>query len=409
MPTERSYDDLANRATSAARSVLGSRWSPERWAIAPGRIELIGNHIDYSGGPVLAGAIDRVIAAAVGPEQSPDTITVIAPDIGGDADSFTPGELGDWRASAMDDGPGVYVRGIIAALSSRGIPYRNGVALTMAGDIPPGFGMSSSAALCLATILTLTDSELPTGELVAIAREAEHRAGSPVGAMDQSASVAGGVILFDGRDDSFTAMTPDLGPYVFAVADSGVDRSLRSSAYGTRVKEAEKACAILSEALGREVDALATVDFAEWTAGEPELEQRLGPTLSRRVRHVVTETQRVREARQALDAADWSAFGRLMNASGESSAADYEISHPRVEELVGDLRQLEGVLGARMMGGGEGGPALALLHRDAVEAVTGALESGYYSRYDLRGPGPHLQVCVFGPGAQRLSRASRTR
>jgi galactokinase len=402
MPTERSYDELASRATSAAQTLFGADWTPERWAIAPGRIELIGNHIDYSGGPVLAGAIDRVIAAAVGIGQSEYTITVVAPDVGQAADTFAPQELGDWRATADDHGPGVYVRGIIAALSVRGIPYQNGVALTMAGDIPPGFGMSSSAAFCLAAILTLTDRDLPAGDMVAIAREAEHRAGSPVGAMDQSASVAGGVILFDGRDASFTAMTPELGPYVFAVADSGVDRSLRTSAYGTRVEEAGEACAILSEALGHEIDALATVDMPEWSANEPELERRLGPTLSRRVRHVVTETQRVREAHEALEAADWPRFGQLMNASGESSATDYEISHPRVEELVGELRTLDGVLGARMMGGGEGGPALALLHRDAVEAVTNVLDRGYYRRYALKDPGPHLQVCVFGPGAHRL-------
>ena len=402
MTAERSYRALCERATAAARAALGNGWEPDRWAVAPGRIALSGTHDDYNGGPVLAGAIDRVIAAAIGPNDAPDTIRVISPDVRDEPDTFAPASVGDWRAGGHDEGPGVYVRGIIAALTARGIGFRTGVTLTMAGDIPPGFGMSSSAAFCLATILALTDIDLAPGEMVAIAREAEHRAGSPVGAMDQSASVAGGVILFDGRDASFSAMDPDLGDYLFAVADSGVDRSLRTSAYGTRVRESEEARRVASDVLGREVPALADVTIDEWTGAERELRDRLGETLFRRARHVVTESQRVHEAREALIASNWPAFGRLMNASGESSAGDYEISHPRVEELVSELRGQEGVLGARMMGGGEGGPALALLHRDAVERVTGALGQGYYARHPISGPGPHLQVCVFGPGAHRL-------
>jgi galactokinase len=241
--------------------------------------------------------------------------------------------------------------------------------------------MSSSAALCLATILALTVDEIDPREMVAIAREAEHRAGSPVGAMDQSASVAGNVIVFDGRDNSYEQITPDLGDLVFAVADSGVDRSLRTSSYGARVEEAEE---------------------AHWESVKESLSDLLSETLVKRVRHVVTETLRVREAEGAVRSGGWERFGTLMNESGDSSANDYEISHPTVEKLVATIRQQDGVLGARMMGGGEGGPALVLLRHDAVEAVSRALDATFYADHPVTNPEP-FQVCSFGPGAHRES------
>jgi len=397
--TETPHRALRRRAIDAAQSVMGSAWQPERWAVAPGRVELIGNHIDYNGGPVLAGAIDRVIVLGSGPNPDPGTIGLIAPDVDSAPEHIHPETLADWRAHDDDRGPGVYVKGIVAAMLARDLPFQTGLTLTVAGDIPPGFGMSSSAAFCIATILSVVERDLSPREIVAIAREAEHRAGSPVGAMDQSASVAGGVIRFDGRDASYTTIDPDLGDYVFAVADSGVDRSLRTSSYRTRVQESAEALAIINAELGTNLPALAAIRDAQWDRVRTGLRARLGETLFMRVRHVVSETRRVEDAERALRSGDWSTFGALMNASGESSASDYAISHPLVEELVHELRSLDGVLGARMMGGGEGGPALALLHRDAAEDVALALNRGYYARHPISGPGPHFQVCVFGAGA----------
>jgi galactokinase len=399
--TDAPHRDLKDRAIAAARSALGHAWEPEGWTIAPGRIELIGNHIDYNGGPVLAGAIDRVIVVGMGPGDDPQNIRVVTPDVSSETSAVHPNTIGAWHATTDDTGSVVYVKGIVAALTERKIPYRTGVALTVAGNIPPGFGMSSSAAFCVASILALAKDDVTPSEIVAIAREAEHRAGSPVGAMDQSASVAGGVILFDGTDASYTAIEPDLGDYVFAVADSGVDRSLRTSSYGARVEESNEARAIIGRELGVDLPSLAAITDDQWQTVESTMEGQLGDRLLRRVRHVVSETRRVRDAEIALRASNWRAFGQLMNASGDSSAGDYEISHPRVEELVHELRGMEGVLGARMMGGGEGGPALALLHRDVAESVAHALEHGFYARHRLPGGGSRFQICVFGPGAHQ--------
>jgi galactokinase len=393
------HDELKDQAARHGREAFGASWRPDGWSIAPGRIELIGNHIDYNGGPVLAAAIDRVIAMASGPIDDPRQIALVAPDATTDVARFAPLEIGDWRSSQGDEGPIVYVKGIVAALLARRIPIRTGVGLAAAGNIPPGFGMSSSAALCLATILALTVDEIDPYEMVAIAREAEHRAGSPVGAMDQSASVAGNVILFDGRDNTYASIAPDLDGYVFAVADSGVDRSLRTSSYGRRVEETEDARKRLAQAYDLYLPNLAALE-PHWKDVEPTIDRHLPPVLARRVRHVVTETVRVRDAEDAARKGDWAAFGNLMNASGESSATDYEISHPIVEELVTLLRSQDGVVGARMMGGGEGGPALVLLQKDAVEPVRATLEASFYADHPVKGAEP-FQVCSFGPGAHR--------
>jgi len=394
-------ETLKQRASRAGKRVFGDDWVADGWAIAPGRIELIGNHIDYNGGPVLAGAIDRVIAIGTGPSTSAREITLLATDVGRNPVSIDPMTLGDWHAASRERGPVVYLKGIIAALARRGIPFRTGVTLAVAGNIPRAFGVSSSAALCLATILALTVDDIDPRDMVAIAREAEHRAGSPVGAMDQFASVAGDVILFDGTDNSFSKIIPDLGDHVFAIASSGVERSLRRSSYGARVRETEAARQVIAEAYELDLPFLAAVE-PYWDEIAASVDDHLDATLVKRVRHVVTETRRVREAVAAMEARDWSRFGELMYESGDSSAADYEISHPEVETLVHIMRRQEGVLGARMMGGGEGGPALALLHQDAADSVSDVLDRDFDASRKVRTKnGPPFQLCTFGPGAHR--------
>ena len=394
-----SHHDLKQRASRAGQTAFGDGWSVDGWSIAPGRLELIGNHTDYNGGPVLAGAIDHVMVMASGPIEEVSAIQIIAADLRGGKDTCTPMELMDWHSSGKDRGPIVYIKGIVAALMARAIPVRSGVGLAVAGEIPPGFGMSSSAALCVASILALTADEIAPYEMVAIAREAEHRAGAMVGAMDQSASVAGGVIKFDGRDNTFEQIDPDLRDYVFAVAGSGVARSLRTSAYGNRVKETEEARATLAIAYGLDLPNLAAL-VPHWSMVEPTIARHLSPTLLARVRHIVTESIRVVQAEAAVRSQDWQLFGALMDASGRSSATDYDISHPVVEALVAHIRKQPGVLGARMMGGGNGGPALVLLERERVAAVRASLNS-FYANHPIPHPDRAFYACTFGPGAHR--------
>jgi len=391
---------IERRADGAGRAAFGATWRPVRRAIAPGRIELLGNHLDYNGGPVLAAAIDRAVIVLQSDATEGDGIGVVAADVPGvGTATLDPAALRDWRDEDKAD-PIDFVRGVVAATLARpGLRLRQPSLVAFAGDVPIGFGLSSSAALCVGVALALAEPAPPFKELVLLAQEAEHRLGAPVGTMDQSASVAGGVIEYDGAALEVRSLTPDLGDLVFAVADSGVERSLGASAYPKRVEEASAALAHARRALGVEIRHFAKLDAAQLAALSDGPDPLPEPLLSR-ARHVVSETARVREGVAALRAGDWRHFGALMTASGRSSATDYAISHPRVEELVGEALAVDGVLGARMMGGGEGGTALTLLPRDRVPALEAALRAKYYARHGMADREELIHVCAFAPGAR---------
>jgi galactokinase len=390
--------EALERIVAQGSSAFGPSWSPDWMATAPGRLELLGNHVDYNGGLVLAAAIDRVIRAVSAPSSHPGELRLYAPDV--TPEVATVSTTGP-KPRVGNDGtsPGDYLAGIVRALLEAGMAIRSSQEIIVAGDVPVGFGMSSSAALCVSLTMLASEKDLAPKQIVAIARRAEHLTGAPVGAMDQSASVAGGVILFDGTTADIEQLDPDLGDHVFAVASSGVHHALTDSAYPVRVRESAEALAMIRKHAGLEVEHLGEISPVDWERVNADCGPWLPPVLQRRVRHVVSEVERVRQGVEALRAGDWDRFGALMTASGRSSASDYEISHPVVENLVAELLRQPGVLGARMMGGGEGGPALALLHRDAVDAVRAALSVSFFPQHGLD-PDAAFEVCAFGPGAR---------
>lgn len=389
-----------HRAIDHGRHSFGSTWLPGSVAEAPGRLELLGNHVDYNGGLVLAGAIDRVVAVVAGQPPDRDRIRIATADVTRDVAGIDIESCRDWRHDSGPVGPVHYAQGVIATLMAREHPVRGGLELAIAGEVPLGFGMSSSAALCVALTMTLSLHNLESREVVAVAREAEHRCGSPVGAMDQSASIAGGIIVFDGRDASFRPLAPSLGDYVFAVADSGVSHALGESSYPTRVTESHEALALIRSYVLPELTSLGELAPDAWAKARALLGDRLVAAQRLRIEHVVTEVERVRRGVNAIDVSDWIEFGRLMTESGRSSNENYEISHPDVEALVAEMLAIDGVAGARMMGGGEGGPALALIHRDAVAHVGEVLNRGFFRNHASHLVGDRLQVCRFGPGAR---------
>jgi len=219
--------------------------------------------------------------------------------------------------------------------------------------------------------------------------------------MDQSASVAGGVISFDGATLQIAALQPQLQDFVFAVADSGVSRSLGTSSYPARVAECREALEIARRELATPVPHLAatTADNLILLASQ----RALTPALARRVRHVVEETERVVRGLDAVNKADWETFGQLMTESGRSSATLYEISHPEVEELVAVALAQPGVLGARMMGGGEGGAVLALLRRDLIAEFEAGLCEGFYRQRGRAETAGLVHMCAFASGATVLA------
>ena len=240
----------------AAREAFGPAWKPDGVAVAPGRIELLGNHVDYNGGPVLAAAIDRFIVVAIASGARP----------GADGacrrrrrsrmkrgDARCPTALAGWRNASPPPRSLDYVRGLLAGLQAPERPSlrpRLPASIAIAGDVPIGFGVSSSAALCVSLALALADGFSGPEEVVLLAQEAEHRAGTPCGTMDQSASVSGGVIAFDGATLAVERLSPRLGDLVFAVADSGVERSLSTSSYPLRVEESRQALELARKQLG---------------------------------------------------------------------------------------------------------------------------------------------------------------
>lgn len=396
------------RAMAAGESAFGPAWRPSVRSVASGRIELLGNHLDYNGGPVLAAAIDRRVVVLLDEGGASGTVTIVAADVENAVTELQIDALNDWANTGAPNEPADYARGLIAAVWAEGHHRpRSRARIAFAGDVPIGFGVSSSAALCVALAIALVPDALTFHEIVLLAQRAEHRAGTPCGTMDQSASVAGGVIRYDGATLTVEQLEPNLGEYVFAVADSAVDRSLGASAYPTRVQEANEIRRLASETLGYPVEHPAQLNWAALDRLTGGARPVLNHELAARLRHIVTETERVAAGMTALRAADWHEFGRLMTESGRSSATDYDISHPRVEELVREISAVEGVLGARMMGGGGGGTALTLLRRDRLGALETALQGGYYRRYGLEGRPGVIQPCAFaGPARVEVDTAS---
>lgn len=395
------WGDVAARARGAAEQAFGRDWRPDRLAVAPGRIELLGNHLDYNGGPVLCAAIDRHVAVAArdGVAGGWDLRAFAADNPALGVIAFDAESVRDWRNPERPPATDAYLKGLVAAVLDRpSLSLRRPTELAIAGDVPLGFGLSSSAALCVGLALALIAPRPADQDLVLVAQEAEHRAGTPCGTMDQSASVAGGVIRFDGATLAIERLSPDLGPYLFAVADSGVERSLGTSSYPTRVEESRAALEQARRLLGRDIPHLAALTSADLDALSTGSAALPEPLLSR-ARHVVTETRRVEQGEAALRAGDWPAFGRLMTESGRSSATDYAISHPRVDELVAEALAVPGVLGARMMGGGEGGAALMLLERARFAALEAALRSGYFARHRMADEADLIHPCRFAAGA----------
>jgi galactokinase len=314
-------------------------------AFAPGRVNLIGEHTDYNDGLCLPFAIERGV-----------TVTAQRADGGQvEARALDLGETDRFELGALDPGrspPGWprFVRGAAAELAREGIelvPSR----LEISGDVPRGAGLSSSAALSVSLCLALcavAGAEPP--ERVALARLCSRVendwCGAQTGLLDQLASLfgeAGRAVHIDMRALELRSVPLELGGHELAILDSGASRSLSSSGYNERRAECREACLALG------VESLRDAPGAEG----------LPAPLDRRVRHVLSENERVDAAVAALDAADIAELGRLLDASHRSLRDDYEVSVPEVERTVESCKRA-GALGARIMGGGFGGAVLAL-------------------------------------------------
>ena len=338
-------------------------------ARAPGRVNLIGEHTDYNDGFVLPTIIDRDIEV-VARKRSDRQVRIVAADLGErreiDLDSPIDYANSGWLP---------YVMGVVHELVQRG-RIEVGVDVIFRGTVPRGAGLSSSAALEVATALaldTVFNLWLNPIEMARLCRDVEHRyAGVRCGIMDQFASRLGRsdhALLIDCRSLEARHVPMALDGHRMVIVDSGIRRELADSAYNQRRTECEEAVAILHEA-DASITSLRDVT-PEMILGHENL---LPPDLFARCRHVVSENHRVLEACERLANDDLPAFGRLMKASHLSLRNDFEVSHPALDRLVEEAHQVDGVLGARLTGAGFGGCTVNLMTEAALPDFEQQLE-----------------------------------
>ena len=312
-------------------------------AFAPGRVNLIGDHTDYMGGFVLPMAID--LGTAVVGEQGGDVVRLTSADVPGEV--VVPLDVDD--PGAVEPSWGRYAAGVVSVLQPA-----TGFTGEVSTTVPVGAGLSSSAALevSLALALGFEGSAL---ELALLCQQAEQVAsGVPCGVMDQLSSAAGidGHALLIDCEALTIRPVPVPDDVEVVVVHSGEERALAGSAYAERRAACEAAESVVGPLRAATVDALDKID---------------DPVMRARARHVVTENERVQRFAAAMTAGEAEACGQLMVESHRSLAADFEVSTPRLDELVADLCSRHGVLGARLTGAGFGGCVVALTRPGAVD------------------------------------------
>jgi galactokinase len=385
-----------DRAADRARTAFHERFraAPSGVWAAPGRVNVIGEHTDYNGGFVLPVALPHTTRAAVS-RRTDGVVALASLQHPGESvelalDELAPGRPGGWAA---------YPAGVVHELRDR-LP--GGVSVLIDGEVPLGAGLSSSHALECAVALALRDlvaPELPVPDLVELVRRVENDfVGAPTGILDQSASLlctAGHALFLDTRDGTREQVPFDLAAAGLAllVVDSGVTHDHVEGGYGDRRRECEAAAQRLGVALLREVDDIARLDVL--ADGTPE-----GDVLFRRARHIVTENARVLEVVGALRGdADPRAIGPILTAGHDSLRDDFEISVPLLDAIV-ESALAAGAHGARMVGGGFGGSAIALVDHAAIGEVTAAVTD----RFEREGHGrPRTFTAVPSAGARRLA------
>jgi len=385
---------IVDAAASLFASAFGD--GPEGVWSAPGRVNLIGEHTDYNGGLALPIALPQRTYAAVRLRDHGRLRAVSTSARGGVVevalDDIEPGRPQGWAA---------YHAGVCWVLRQEGYVVP-GLDIAITSDVPVGAGLSSSAALECALVAALSDllglhvlaDDAGRARAAGWCQRAENEiAGAPTGGMDQAASMratADHAILLDCRSGAVEQVPVDLGSHGLAllVVDTRAEHALVDGQYAARRAACEDAASLLG------VETLREVDPADLDAAL----DRLTDDVSRaRVRHVVTEIERVRTCVEALRRGDFDEVGRLFVASHTSLRDDYEVSC-RELDLVVDTALQSGALGARMTGGGFGGSAIALVPADQAESIGGRIVAAFGAE-GLTAPQPFAVTA--GPPAAR--------
>jgi galactokinase len=341
---------------------------------APGRVNLIGEHTDYNEGYVLPIAIDRSISMAIIPTDDRRVTVTLAED--GETAGFDLDDIGPRRGHWID-----YVAGTAWAMATDGLVLR-GFRGLLGSDLPRNAGLSSSAALELASALALSGGDEPATDRMTLARIAQRgendHVGVQCGLMDQFASslgTVGAALLLDCRSLAYRALPLGLAGVALVVCHSGSPRRLDGSAYNERRAQ----CAAAVAAIARNAPGVRSLrDVTSALLGT--VAGTLDPVLARRARHVVEENERVLDAAAAFESGDVERVGRLFSASHASLRDLYDVSSPELDALVDVAEAVPGVLGARLTGAGFGGCTVTLVRREALGALSDAVRVEYPKR-----------------------------
>lgn len=369
---------------------------PTLLSIAPGRVNLIGEHTDYNDGFVLPVALDR------------DVRVIFRPRDDGRVRLYAL-EFDNWADFSLDDLAyneqvfwSNYTMGVAWALAERGIPLR-GLEGVVSGNVPRGSGLSSSAALeiaCANAFLAAADQvDALTGPQIAqVAQRAENEfVGVNCGIMDQFISQLGEVgqaLLIDCRSLDYT-LVPFPGEASLVIGNTKASRSLATSAYNERRAECEEGVAALQKVLPH-ITALRDVTSAQLEAHKGLLR----PVVYRRCRHVISENERVLSTIERLNQGNLAEVGRLMSASHASLRDDYEVSSHALDAMVEAMMSAPGCLGARLTGAGFGGCAVALVRRGYELGVRDAIFDQYAKATQIW---PEVYPSRVSQGARLLS------
>ena len=354
--------DVIAKATAAHLDKFQK--APESTAWAPGRIEVVGNHTDYNDGTVLSAAIDRGHAFCISRSEKPG-IRLLAVDVD---------QVADFSANDMEKVPGAgwanYVKGVFFYIQEITGATIDGIDCTFFGSIPMGAGLSSSAALEVASataVLNLIGKSIDLKEVAKLCQKAEQKfAGTNCGLLDQFSSIFGrhhGLIHSDFRTLEVSAV--ELPADVeFLVVNPMVQHSLADSPYNGRRKHCEQAAKELDGLIGHPVDALRDVSWDEFE----QFRGGIDAGAAKRAAHVVGEITRTENGVKQLEDGDLAAFGQALFESHQSSIDNFENSCPELDVVVAAAREA-GALGARLSGGGFGGAAIVLVREAQAKEI----------------------------------------
>ena len=368
-------DILIHKTTKIFKETFNAE--PKIVVLSPGRINIIGEHIDYNDGFVLPAAIDKIICFAFEKNNS-NTSKIIAIDLD---DSF---EIDLNDAINLNDKVWTnYLRGVINQLKINGYNFE-GFNCVFSSNIPVGSGLSSSAALeCgfLFGINELFHLNIKQIDIALLGQKAEHWVGINCGIMDQFSSVMGlenKVIKIDCRTLDYEYHDANFSDYSLVLFDSNVKHSLMTSSYNQRRQQCEEGIAIIKNNFPE------ISSFRECTESQLlRLKDKMSSEVFKRSHFVVKEISRVSKACEALDNGNIEILGKLMFETHEGLSTEYEVSCPELDFLVNTVKEEKAVVGSRLMGGGFGGCTINLIKKGNEETIKSKLSKLYLETFGI--------------------------